>query len=308
MDCKRVRMSSKIAIVIPAYKTDFLRNTLESIAVQDSRDFTVYIGDDASPADIYGIVRDFESRMDIVYRRFEKNMGRTDLVGHWKRCIDMSYEPWVFFFSDDDKMPSDAVSRILRTVEEYPQDRFFRFRLGLIDGSDCIVRTNPDFRSQYNMAEDILVEYLSGKISSAACEYVFHRSLVGDGTFVGFPLAWCSDVATWYKMSSMAGRTVNMTGDPVLWRNAANVNISSSSGLEDRKAEALALFIRWLERNYKGRKDRKLRRALEVFIKTNLRISFNGNYTEESLKNILSAYCSFSGFRALMLYIKFHRS
>ena len=85
-------MNSSIAIIIPAYKKDFLRSTLESIAAQDCRDFTVYVGDDASPADIYGIVHSFEDRIDIVYHRFEYNLGRTDLVGHWKRCIDMSDE------------------------------------------------------------------------------------------------------------------------------------------------------------------------------------------------------------------------
>lgn len=300
-------MNSRIAIIIPAYKKDFLRSTLESIAAQDCKDFTVYVGDDASPADIYGIVHSFEDRIDIVYHRFEYNLGRTDLVGHWKRCIDMSDEQWIFFFSDDDRMPPDAVSRVLRAIDEYPQDRFFRFRLGLVDDSDRIIRTNPDFRSEYDTAENILIEYLSGRISSSACEYVFHRSLTEGDAFVSFPLAWCSDIAIWYKMSSTAGRTVNIKGDPVLWRNASNVNISSTSGLEDKKAEALALFIRWLGRNYRGKRDRRFCKALEIFIKINLRISFAGRYTEESLKNILSAYSIFNKFRACILYIKFHK-
>lgn len=42
-------MEEKIAIVIPAYKCRFLRQTLDSIVVQTCRSFTVYIGDDASP-------------------------------------------------------------------------------------------------------------------------------------------------------------------------------------------------------------------------------------------------------------------
>lgn len=39
----------KLAIIIPAYKPRFLRETLDSIAKQNNHDFTVYIGDDASP-------------------------------------------------------------------------------------------------------------------------------------------------------------------------------------------------------------------------------------------------------------------
>lgn len=40
----------KLAIVIPAYKGRFLKETLDSIAVQAHKDeFVLYIGDDASP-------------------------------------------------------------------------------------------------------------------------------------------------------------------------------------------------------------------------------------------------------------------
>lgn len=39
----------KLAIIIPAYKPRFLQETLDSIAKQNNHEFTVYIGDDASP-------------------------------------------------------------------------------------------------------------------------------------------------------------------------------------------------------------------------------------------------------------------
>lgn len=40
-----ISMEEKIAIVIPAYKCRFLRQTLDSIVVQTCRSFTVYIGE-----------------------------------------------------------------------------------------------------------------------------------------------------------------------------------------------------------------------------------------------------------------------
>lgn len=52
-------MEEKIAIVIPAYKCRFLRQTLDSIVVQTCRSFTVYIGDDASPQNLKEIVSDY---------------------------------------------------------------------------------------------------------------------------------------------------------------------------------------------------------------------------------------------------------
>ena len=283
-------MNSRIAIIIPAYKKDFLRSTLESIAAQDCKDFTVYVGDDASPADIYGIVHSFEDRIDIVYHRFEYNLGRTDLVGHWKRCIDMSDEQWIFFFSDDDRMPPDAVSRVLRMIDEYPQDRFFRFRLGLVDDSDRIIRTNPDFRSEYDTAENILIEYLSGRISSSACEYVFHRSLTEGDAFVSFPLAWCSDDATWVKFGEYAGKITLLPGAPVCWRNAAGTNISNSSQYDKEKLEATRQFICWIRKQCKEYlEDERLHQALTIYLQTILRQSVHWNYKLSELYGLCRA-------------------
>ena len=82
-------MESTLAIVIPAYKPAFLADTLRSISAQTDRDFVLYIGDDASPWDVAGEIAPFRSRMPIVYRRFDVNLGGRDLVGQWERCIGM---------------------------------------------------------------------------------------------------------------------------------------------------------------------------------------------------------------------------
>lgn len=61
-----ISMEEKIAIVIPAYKCRFLRQTLDSIVVQTCRSFTVYIGDDASPQNLKEIVSDYADKMNIL--------------------------------------------------------------------------------------------------------------------------------------------------------------------------------------------------------------------------------------------------
>lgn len=66
----------KLAIIIPAYKARFLQETLDSIAKQNSHEFTVYIGDDASPYPLKTIVDHYKNKFDIIYHRFEQNMGK----------------------------------------------------------------------------------------------------------------------------------------------------------------------------------------------------------------------------------------
>lgn len=111
-------MEKKVAIIIPAYKSRFLQQTLDSVAAQTDKDFTVYIGDDASPHDLKNIVYLYQDKLDIVYYRFETNLGGQDLPGHWERCIDMSKEPVVWLFSDDDLMPCDGVERIMKALDK----------------------------------------------------------------------------------------------------------------------------------------------------------------------------------------------
>ena len=63
----------KLAIIIPAYKPRFLQETLDSIAKQNNHEFTVYIGDDASPYPLETIVDRYKNKFDIIYHRFEQN-------------------------------------------------------------------------------------------------------------------------------------------------------------------------------------------------------------------------------------------
>ena len=40
---------NQLAIIIPYYKIDFFEETLQSVAAQTNKNFTLYIGNDASP-------------------------------------------------------------------------------------------------------------------------------------------------------------------------------------------------------------------------------------------------------------------
>ena len=100
---------NNLAIVIPAYKSTFLAAALDSIAAQTSLDFTLYIGDDCSPNHLGAIVDRYRDRINLVYHRFDTNLGGKDLVAQWERCIDMSQgEEWIWLFSDDDVMEKIA--------------------------------------------------------------------------------------------------------------------------------------------------------------------------------------------------------
>ena len=108
----------KLAIIIPAYKATFLPAALDSIAEQTCKDFTLYIGDDCSPEPIGDIVEKYRDQINLVYQRFDTNLGGKDLVAQWERCIALSQgEPYIWLFSDDDVMEPNCVEELFKTID-----------------------------------------------------------------------------------------------------------------------------------------------------------------------------------------------
>ena len=298
-------MEKDLAIVIPAYKARFFKEVLDSIAQQDNPNFAVYVGDDASPDDLMSIVALFQEKMDIHYVRFQENMGSHNLVAHWERCIRLSHEPLIWLFSDDDLMPSDAVDRVLKAAEQYGHDYFFsRFPLSVIDEHGKITFSNPLFASDKVSGYEFLLDKLSGKISSAACEYVFSRQVwQQSGGFVQFPLAWCSDDATWASFADEASGIISLPGKPVCWRNAEGTNISNSCKYDRQKLEATGLFLQWIASHYSDKmKDSSLHRALEKYLRIILKISVRRNYQWNDLIHLCIILARFSPWAAIRLF------
>ena len=272
-----------MAIVIPAYKGRFLKETLDSIAVQAHKDeFVLYIGDDASPERLDKIVESYQNKVNLVYHRFSENMGGKDLVAHWERCIQLSAEPFIWLFSDDDLMPADGVERVMEALSRPHHQRgyFFRFPLAVIDGENKRIRANRPLEEGSVSCYRLLLDKLQGKIDSAAVEYVFSREIwQSAGGFVHFPMAWCSDDATWAAFARHAGGVISLPGQPVCWRNVEGANISNSAGHDKDKLHATILFLRWMRNMFSDYvDDPELISALQCYIHTILRISLHKHY------------------------------
>lgn len=296
----------KIAIIIPAYKTEFLRQTLESIASQTCRNFSVYLGDDCSPYDIDAIVGEFSTKMDLHYVRFESNVGGKDLVAQWERCIALAGdEQWIWLFSDDDMLPADGIERVQDAISGNPDENFFRLPLQVIDGKGNVIIAHTEFCRERSTAEDYLTDYFSGRRSSAACEYIFNRKLFNTLGMVHFPCAWCADIATWYSYASRNGGITNLNGLPVSWRNAEGVNISSTNGLYVQKMDALIQFIAWLKKNHGLPFSKSLKDATEKYIGTILSVSLNRHYSAKDLRRLTGEFLEISAGRALKTYCKY---
>lgn len=245
--------SNSLAVIIPAYKGRFLSEALEGFALQTDQRFNLYIGDDASPDDIKSICDRFTGRLKFSYHRFDKNMGRVTLAGHWTRCVRLSSAPWVWLFSDDDVPAHNCVEKFyhyLRSGDTAAQ--LLHFDVDVIDGSGKVLRT-PEPYGEFLTSAQYTMQRLSYSISSYAVEYIFRRdTFEREGGFAQFPMAWCADDATWALFGAESGiRTLK--GAKVAWRQSG-MNISSrDSPYKREKIEAAIAYLRWLSSSYADR-------------------------------------------------------
>ena len=250
-------MSKKIAIIIPAYKDTFLENTILSIEKQTSKNFKLYVCDDASPFDIEGIVKRYSHSIDISYIRFSENLGGIDLIAHWNRCIEVvEDEEFIWLFSDDDVMEDNCVEAIDELIATNVLDEFnvLHFNLRFIDkNNNEICECNP-FPPIISIAEFYYLLY-RGRITARMPEFVFRaRTLLDSGGFVNFDLAWRSDNATVMKVGYPNGVfTIQGKNRSVAWRINEH-QISSNERLSKRKNDASIDFFNWVSTFFYNRK------------------------------------------------------
>lgn len=239
---------NNLSIIIPAYKPDFLSQTLHSIALQTNKDFHLYIGDDASPHNIEDIVNEYIDKIPLTYVRFKENLGLKHLTRQWDRCIALSKkEKYIWLFSDDDLIPADAVNNFYYAISNNPNFDIYRFNLQLINQFNDIVQ-KPTNHKSFESVEEYLRKRFNGQIHSAISEYIFTRKILEDvGGFPDFPLAYGSDDAAILLMGASRG-IYTIPGEPVSWRNSG-INISSSKSNNKTKYKAILLYYKWLKAN-----------------------------------------------------------
>ncbi len=242
--------NNKIAIIIPAYKANYLEQTLNSFVNQTNKNFSVYIGNDNSPHDIDSIVSKFISKLNIIYHKFDDNLGSISLTKQWERCIDLSNEKWIWLFSDDDLVSSDCIQKFYDFRDD--ENKFYKFHTKIINGKNEDVFKKTDKINNYK--EYITsTEFIANRIKckgfrSFAVEYVFSRELYNKIKFIDFPLAWASDDASWITYSLNSGR-IKCIPAVVSWR-ASDFNISLStvnSKVNNQKIEASIKYCVWLK-------------------------------------------------------------
>lgn len=237
----------KYSFVLPAYKSRFLKDAIDSILSQSYKDFELIIVNDASPDDIDAIVRYYNDDR-IKYYKNTDNLGGKSLVKQWNYSISLTDSEYIILASDDDLYDPRYLESIDKLVERYPQVSVFRPRVQYVDEYNNIIRFDGILK-EWNSCLDFWYSWVRGWIGSGIPFYVFKRqSLLNVGGFANYPLAWFSDDSTILRLSREG---IVFTPDILFSFRLSTINITSrKNSYKDllQKINATELFYQEVSR------------------------------------------------------------
>jgi hypothetical protein len=240
-----------LAIVIPYYKIQYLKNLLDGLKNSTSRDFKLYIGDDCSPEPPLEILENFKSSLDITYVRFENRLGHVSLAAHWNRCVELvKNEEWVWVIPDDD-LPGDTCVAEFRSALKSRTDEIvnvFSIPAEFIDEHGIVTRAATPFNEPHEALE-LYFKQLKGQLNpSCLGDNIFRRAvLIEKGGFPEFPKGWCSDHAA--ILISCGKTRIHCLNSARFGFRQSPYNISSQNNDGQEKMRARVMFAKWLRRN-----------------------------------------------------------
>lgn len=185
----------KYSFVLPAYKILYFKEAIDSILAQTYTDFELIIVNDASPEDLEAIVKDYNDSR-IRYYVNTQNLGGKDLVAQWNHCLEFAKSDYVILASDDDVYMPNYLEKMNILVDNNPDVDIFRPRIQIVDENNCVKRIYDCINGKIGSFEFIYNLHLDN-IGSAIGYYIINRkTLIANGGFVNFPMAWGSDDAT----------------------------------------------------------------------------------------------------------------
>lgn len=232
----------RFSFVLPAYKSDYLQDAIESILQQTLNDFELIIVDDASPYNLESIVNQYNDNR-IVFHRNENNIGGKNLVSNWNKCIKYAKGEYVILASDDDIYSPFFLQQVDERIKDYPDVDIIRLRVNRIDSDGIITDIEQIYKPFMPFSE--FVFYWSKGIINCIANYAFKRTALLDaGGFVDMPCAWYSDDITILNMSINGMAT---TDDALFYFRTSDKSISWTFNQETirKKWKANGMFYQW---------------------------------------------------------------
>jgi glycosyltransferase involved in cell wall biosynthesis len=198
---------TRVSILTPAYKPDFLAAALRSALAQTHADFEHVICDDSPGDQVGAIVREVAGGDPRV--RYVRNPGTLGGRANYLRCFDLARGAHIKFLNDDDLLAPDCLARMSGALDAYPAVTLVTSYRQLIDAAG---QSLPE--AAYNRRVVRHDSLLDGR---GLLDRMLRRltNVIGEPTTVMFRRADLADNQP--HILSFAGREAPRNGDTYMW-------------------------------------------------------------------------------------------
>jgi glycosyltransferase involved in cell wall biosynthesis len=185
---------AKVSICIPVYNdASSLRRCLESIMIQDYRDFDIIITDDSSIEDVEKVVKSFDFK-DIKCQYF-RNFTALKSPENWNSCIKKAKGEYIKLLHHDDWFTYTNSLRVF--VDLMENENNSAATIGVVSSrnvrleDNSIININTPTQSWINQIQNNPLELICGNFIGSPSA-VIHKN--GLGIFYDINLKWFVDV------------------------------------------------------------------------------------------------------------------
>lgn len=239
-----------LTIIIPYYKIDFFKETLQSLQNQTCKDFNVFIGDDASPNDPQNVITETLQDVHYTYKKYDENIGGRDLVKQWERVLhDAQPQEWFQILGDDDIISENFVEEFFKATKEITQKKsqVVKFSQRFINEKNEALNESTDYERFVSPKDNFNNKLAYGHRSSLS-EYIFSIKSYKKFGFVNLPLAWGTDDIAVFEFSD--NRPIVFIKEANVLIRISKVNISGNTTHNVLKDEASILKEEYVINKY----------------------------------------------------------
>lgn len=233
----------KFSILVPAYKSQFLAECIESVLLQTYQDWELIIVNDASPFNLDEIVERYND-VRIRYYKNDRGCGAENVVENWNKCLSYAKGDYVICMGDDDKLLTNCLEMYDSCIRQNPYYKVYHIRMEVINPQgdiENLQETRPHWESVYSM----IWHKFSCKRIQVLGEFLFERKdLIANGGFYYLPYACFSDDISAYRAARDLG-IINIDKIGFQYRNHGQT-ISNTQNLRET-VESVNKAMAWIE-------------------------------------------------------------
>lgn len=233
-----------VTIAIPAYKSSFLRQAIESALAQTYTNIELIIVDDQSPNNIQEIVKSFDDTR-IKYYRNKNNLGGKNPALNWNQCLHYAQGEYFSLLCDDDLYEPTFIEEMLQLAKKYPQTNVFRTRANIIDKNGKAIDWYPS-APEWEDVDDYIWHVNRRGRKQTISEFMYKTAHIRKmGGYFMLPLAWYADYVSVYRFALEGG--IASCYKILMHFRLSGQNISSMDDQNSMtKLEAIKQYLNWI--------------------------------------------------------------